>query len=425
MNIAIVIFYCIVCGLIIISIPFFKKSGISNQILISLFFIKIIVGIIYGLLMWWQQEKSGLPTDTWKYFEYSIDDTNLLIQDPKKFFNDLFVNQYGDNGFSTFWASSGSFWADFKNWVYIKIIAILNIITNKNYVANVVLINFLSFAGWVALFKLMHQHLQISKWLSIALVFFIPSTLFWNSGLHKDAFLCNSIFFSIYLFFKLLHKINKKTVFFLLIHVVIIFCFRFYSLVYLFTGFVTVYCIYQFKTSLRFLFVGFIAMFMGLILCSSFLSPSFSIPHIFLDKQQEFQKITSTSDFNIEPVSIQPLEFISQLPIALYHSMVMPTIKQVNKATYVFPAIESICCILSFTVLAMSMFIKRLKKHQTITQQYFIVFTFYFSVISFITLGFINVNLGSIIRYRSILFPCIFCSFFIISKQFYNKNRVI
>jgi hypothetical protein len=421
MSIAIVLLYSIVCGYAICNIPFFKKSNIPKPYLVSLFYIKIMAGIAYALLMKYQEQKSGLPTDTWKYFYYSIDDTNLLLSNPKKFFTDLFVNQYGNNGYHTFWASDGSFWADFRNWIYIKIIAIINVITNKNYVANLVVVNFLCFWGWVALYKILHSYLRLTMWASIILTFFIPSTLFWNSALHKDAFLFNSICLSIYLVFKSIDTRNIKPLLYLIFHITVIICFRFYSLIYLFTGLTAIYIMVYTKLSVKKMLGIGLVLFFVVIAISPLLPPGFSMPQIFLDKQSEFKKIEAASDFTPIAIETEPFAFIQQVPVALYNSICQPGINSIKQVSYVLPAIESLITLISFVLLIMGIFTKKISNRLQPFEKYFIVFTLFYCFINFIALGFININVGSIVRYKSILLPFVFSATYSILHKLFKS----
>ncbi len=421
MSIAIVICYCIICGYAISKINFFKQSGIATPHLISIFYIKILAGIAYALLMKYQEQKSGLPTDTWKYFYYSLDDTNVLLTNPKKFFTDLFVNQYGNNGYNTFWASEGSFWADFRNWIYIKIIALLNVITNKNYIANLVIVNFMCFWGWVALYNVLHKYLHVIYWLAIAFAFFIPSTLFWNSALHKDAFLFNSICVSVYLVFKTIVTKKYKPLVYLGFHIAVIACFRFYSLIYLFTGFTAVYAMAYIKLSLQKLLGLGLLLFVTIIFIAPLLPPGFSVPQIFYDKQIEFKKIESASDFTPIAIAIRPIAFIKQIPTALYNSICLPSIFSANKISYVLPAIESLLSTLCLLCTMVLVFIKKTYSKLQLFEKYFLGFTLFYCFANFITLGFINVNIGSVVRYKSILLPYLFSAAYLLCNKIFKN----
>src|ERR1700756_5362372 len=70
------IFFCF----LVTKISFFKKSWLNNYWLIGLFLLKIAAGCIYG---WLYSQPAYLQTsDTWRYFNLSIDETGKLLKDP-------------------------------------------------------------------------------------------------------------------------------------------------------------------------------------------------------------------------------------------------------------------------------------------------------------------------------------------------------
>jgi hypothetical protein len=405
MQITIAILYAIFFSWALTKIAFIKKAKIDNALLISIFYLKIIVGLVYAYLMYQQQIQSGLPTDTWKYFNYSLDETQTLLNNPNKFIHDLFENQYGNNGYTTFWASTGSFWADFKNWCFVKILALFNVVTYNNYAANLVIINFLSFFGWVAIYKTLTQILNFKKWPALLIVFLIPSTLFWNSGLHKDAFIFNSIGCIIWLVMQPLS--NNKKIPLLLLHLFIIFCFRYYTLIFLCIGLAGYYAYSFLKIKARQILLGYFSLVLILILASPWLHPALSIPQIFRQKQQEFLLLQANSDFKFSPVALQPLQFLAQAPKALGNMFATPNFNQLKGASTYISFIE-IFIILILSAISIIKFIYFKKYNSLLKPQIlFILFAVLFVFTAAFTIGYINVNIGSIARYRSILLPVI------------------
>src|SRR5207253_1683986 len=102
-----------------------------------------------------------------------------------------FTNGYEQTG--NLFLHSNSYWNDLKSNVIIKFLALCNVVTFKNYFADIVLFNFMFFFGPVALYRLVKQLFPINKQLLIVSVFLIPSFLFWCSGIHKDGIIFTCI----------------------------------------------------------------------------------------------------------------------------------------------------------------------------------------------------------------------------------------
>jgi hypothetical protein len=411
---------------LITKIKFFKASLLKPTTLVSLYFIKVGVGIAYAWAMLQQQTSSGLPTDTLKYFEYSIADTDLLFNNPKLFFSDLFVNQYGKDGFNTIWASTGSFWADFKNWIFIKALALLNVITNKNYLANLAIVNFICFYGWMALYKIATNVLNLNKTISLLIVFAIPSTLFWHSGLHKDAFIFNSVALAIYAIFNFWQ--TKAVKYFLLfgLHLLVLFLFRMYTLIFLLVGISVAYGVIKKQLRLSYALLGFGLFSLATIALASYLPDSLNVIKIFQLKQSEFLKIKAASDINPIEISNLPLAFILQTPLAFVNCWFPTSFINYKNLSSLFTSLESFIIYLCFVLTSINTLILRRKKPTVInkTQLGFIGLVIGFTLITSIVVGFINVNVGSIIRYKSLLYPYILMATYFTLNQFtFNKLK--
>src|SRR3954468_1917777 len=87
---------------------------------------------------------------------------------------------------SNLFLSHHSYWNSLKDMVMIKLMAVFNLLTGKRYFVNVILYNLLCFAGPVSFYRLMNETVLTQKRILIALIFLLPSALFWTSGIHKD-----------------------------------------------------------------------------------------------------------------------------------------------------------------------------------------------------------------------------------------------
>ena len=172
--------------------------------LTGLFSLKIIAGLVYA---WFYLRPAYYATsDTWRYFELSKAETDWLLKDPLAFLQDIFTNGYQQTG--NLFLQNNSYWNDLKSNIIIKFLALCNVVTFKNYFADIVFFNFIFFFGPVALYRLTKQLFPVDKFLLITSIFLIPSFLFWCSGIHKDGFIFACIALILFYFYKQI--LNRK-----------------------------------------------------------------------------------------------------------------------------------------------------------------------------------------------------------------------
>ncbi len=174
---------------IVTTFPFFKNSGLSRWQLALLFCIKVAAGIAYALF--YKLPKYFPGADTWRFYRLSLNETSWLKRDPTAFFADLFIYGYDKSG--GLFSGENSYWNDLKSNVLIKLMAVINVLTNSSYYTAIIFFNFLFFIGLIALFKFYKQLFPKRKFVIIAGIFLLPSTLFWCSGIHKDGLLLSAI----------------------------------------------------------------------------------------------------------------------------------------------------------------------------------------------------------------------------------------
>ena len=75
----------------------------------------------------------------------------------------------------------------------IKGLAILNLFSGKNYYTDVVLFDMLTFPGPLLLFKMLSEKFPLRSGMYFLLIFFIPSVIFWCSGIRAEALLLLSM----------------------------------------------------------------------------------------------------------------------------------------------------------------------------------------------------------------------------------------
>ncbi len=382
----------------ITKVNFFKKSGLSSKILITLFSAKVLVGFLYSYYF-------SLPSqienaDTWAYFLDSKIETDFLLQNPKAFFADLFTNHYATTG--DFFTSSHSFWSDLKATFFTKILAILNVLSNKNYYINLLFFNTFFMVGCVALYKLFNESFVIKKWTLIAAIFLTPSFLFWCSAIHKDGIVFSATAISLYIFCKILNnKISIKRVLILVVCLATIFALRNYYLLAIIPALFGWYLVAKFKLNSRLIFSIIVTICLSAFLFSTSTNFTNPIGNSIVTKHNEFLTLEGNTKFNTPLLEPNTKSIISYFPFALQSALFRPFPNNTISKTEFCIATENYFFII---ILVISLVFAIKKNNQTFSSP--IILTCF--TISFFLLLFIGYTVcfdAAIIRYRSVSFP--------------------
>ena len=123
------IFYFLLFTWILCNTGFIKKSGLSKWWIIGLFALKVFAGFAYG---WFYQQPAYYATsDSWHFFDLSKGETDWLLPEPLAYFKDIFMYGYERSG--NLFVGENSYWNDLKSNLPIKLLAVCNVFTLKNY----------------------------------------------------------------------------------------------------------------------------------------------------------------------------------------------------------------------------------------------------------------------------------------------------
>ncbi len=365
---------------------------------------------MYGLF--YAQPAYFTNSDTWHFFELSKGETDWLLRDPIAFVKDIFSYGYQQSG--NLFIGQNSYWNDLKSNIVIKLMAVCNVFTFKNYYANVVFFNFLFFFGPVAFYRLM-KGLIANKFILTISIFCIPSFLFWCSGAHKDGliFSCLGV-----LMYHINNFIRQKN-FFWRPFIICLFCFalmfalrNFMALFFLPALLVWVLCErYPYRK------IPVISLVYGFCLMVFFLSPYINkqtnLLQYIVEKQGEFKQLQGSSQIAVPDLQPQALSFIQFLPAAIDIAFFRPHINEMKNLSYL-PAIAETILLWVFALFCL---IKR--KKLPVEYASIIIFCFCFSVSVLLVAGYTNIFSGAIVRYRSLELPLLFVPLtsFLISKK--------
>ena len=361
---------------------------------VLLFLIKILAGVAYAQFYLLPSYYAG--SDTWRFYRLSLVETDWLKRDPVAFIKDLFTYGYAKSG--NLFSGENSYWNDLKSTVFIKTIAVMNVISFKSYYTNIILFNFLFLFGLVALLRIFIQVHPTRRYLFVAAIFLLPSTLFWCSGIHKDGLLLSATGLVIFYFDKALKtSFSLRGTVVIVACLLLIFAMRNYVLFALLPALFcwwyserkpsqsgTIYCVTY--------AIGIAMFFLVPVLL-----PSIDFPLFLAKKQNEFLQLHGTSAITSTPLRPSFSGYLSYLPIALDVTFLRPHFGEVKSLAYLPAVIEILLLIpLAFTSILFT-------KRKSLSPK--LLFFIFFSLSILMITGYTITFSGAIVRYRSFVLP--------------------
>lgn len=183
MQVLLPIIYSVLFCFIIYKSKFFDEALLSKKITISLFIFKIGIGILVS----WVYTYYYTENDFQKYFSDSNTLYTLLLNDSEHF---LEVVLNGDKQ-KELLSWTGSFqdvnYNDSRTVILLNVF--IRLFSGGAVLVHVIVFCFLSFLGTYALYKSFAKYLVADKKKFLILLFFIPTVLFWSSGIFKESIL--------------------------------------------------------------------------------------------------------------------------------------------------------------------------------------------------------------------------------------------
>jgi hypothetical protein len=390
------IFFC----WLVTRIKFFSKGGFSKTQVIILFLIKVMAGILYG---WTGVYYANLAQviDTWTYHYQGLDEMHLLQTHPVKFFTSL-VDNYHTESFVHFLSSKNSWWNDLKANFLIKLFAIFDLFSFGQYYINVIFYNFLTLFGPIALYRAYRDHYSVNRVGVLVGTFFLPSFLYWTSGLHKEGLIFTGLGLLVFAcYFALKDKrLTLQRVVLIALGLVLLLILRNFLIFPLLAAMVAWYIASRVKPAnvLRSFFIIYL-FFFALFFCSGLISPRIDLPNAVVVKQQEFTELKGgVSAIPVKTLQPTLISFLTNLPQAFTLSTLRPYPSDVHNTLSLAACIE--VYLLLFLFLFYLFYPITHRPYRPLP-----LFCIFFSSTVLLTIGYSVNILGAIVRYRSIVMP--------------------
>lgn len=412
MNWILFLLYLVLFSWLLTKIGFIKQSGLPKWMICCLFTLKVLAGIAY--FQFYSLPANKPTSDTWKFYNRSIEETDKLLHDPALFTKSLFTSKYKTTG--GLFSDQQSYWNDVKDDIMVKMMAVFNIFTNKHYYSNIIFFNFLFFFGLIAFYRLMRSFFPEKNYLLLASVFLIPSFLFWCSGIHKDGLIFSLLGMIFFCFHQLLQRKNLvRNLLFIILSFAFIFLLRSYIVLALFPCLIIGMLMHLFPNR-RYL-VATLSLTIGAILIFTlkYIHPKLDIPAYIVEKQSQFKQLQGGSAINTPDLQPGIQSFIATLPSALDVAFVRPHINE-NGISSKIAAIEIL-----FVWMILFYCLIRCRK---ISIPPIIITCWIFSFIVLIIIGYTVNFSGAVVRYRSLVLPFLLApavGFWLSQKQIIKK----
>jgi len=361
--------------------------------------------------------------DTISFFEKSVYISDIFWHNPVKYLKVVFLNSY-DQAF--LFAMHDQAYNIPRTIFFAKILSVLNLITNNNYWLNSIYLSLFSFAAsWKLVYEL--QKLNLGNSTAVVVSFlFVPSVVFWSSGVLKESMVLGSIYFLLALAIELSQNDIKNKHFKILclaIHLALLFHLKYYLFALILP--IVLSCILFLKIKRYKLWVRSMAYFVALgllvwLFTHIYYTLSFEYFMHELVAYHDQMWIYSIHETQKEFISISysyslvenPYSFVSAVPSATFYGLFSPLPFQAHYPIQLFAATENILLII-LTAWSLSVFLFKPKIH--ILKLNVLLYIF---ICAFI-FGITTPNWGTLSRYKIVYLPFFV---YIITSNLLNKE---
>jgi hypothetical protein len=399
---------------------FFQLEGISPNFVKAVFALKVVAGCILGFIYTYYYTETG---DTIKFFNDSFIIFNSFAEHPKDFFA-MFTGINGDSPdlFQYYnqmlaWNNKDVLFNDNKTLIRLNVL--FHFFSLSQYYVHVVFLNFLSFSGLVALFKVFQSYVKNKSTELFLGVMLLPSVLFWGSGLLKDGLLLFGMGLLLFNFNKIITGAGapKNILLFCALFVLLIFT-KLYTIICIFPGLIAWYWSRKDgakKIVLKFLCCYSVYLLVGFNIGA--INDKYDVSDIIYFKQKNFydfaHQAAAKSVIDIPIIEPNAWSLLFNSPGAVLRVLTRPSIFDSHAPLILLAAVEN------FVILAIIIFcFIKAKRNGNINLPIF-WFSVFFFLTMFALIGLITPVLGAIVRYKVPVLP--FLMFIMLAL--YNKPQ--
>lgn len=400
--------------------PFFRLSGLSFRFLSFAFLAKILAGFAYYLIYLYYVPYQG-TSDSIRFFEDSAYIYKAFRSNTSDYLS--MISGIGDDNpyFLKYYQNIPNWVREFNRGLFndnrtiIRFNAVLRLVSFGSFPVHIVITNFLSFTGLLALYRFFVKVSKDEKFDSLvpniifaSFLFYFPSVLFWGSGVSKEGL----SFFGLGMFLYFTRKFMVKqfkpyiNLALWLLSCYIMFFLKFYLLIFtlpLLTAFVWDSALLKPSSGWKYFII--LTPYLLILLNLHYIFPTYNPASIISGKQKDFYAIAVYSEK--DPLPIVPdlnsnnFSLVNAAVPAFLNTLAGPLIIK-NLSTFTLVGLlEDVFLI--FLVLLPFLVFKRPCENPNLFYFSFLIF-----ILIFILIGLITPLPGAIMRYRIMALPFLF-----------------
>lgn len=364
--------------------------------------LKCAAGILVGCLYFFYYKGGG---DTIHFFQQGQTLAEMARTNPLHYFRYLLDLE---------WVSTELIYADPRSLFFVKIVSLFSLATADSYWLISLYFSFIAFQGTWLLICTANRYLP-SSLSSFAYSFlFLPSLVFWSSGLIKDSIACAAIhIMTAYVIRFYYHaRLTYSEVMLALIAVYVGWYLKYYHVaIFLsvaFTLLMTVFIVRRFHISNRVIPIGiWFVLFFIAVASATLAHPNFNVNRIFeviKENHDAFILLSAPGDF-IDFGTLEPsfYSLFSKAPLAVFSALFRPFFWETTNALQFLLSIEN-AVLLLLTIWALA------RIRHTISADHLLVLSaLAYVLVLAVFLAFSAPNFGSLSRYRVAFLPYFVC----------------
>jgi hypothetical protein len=388
--------------LVLLSVFYFyrKFASKSKALFFLALMLKIGAAISVGLIYTYYYPQS---TDTWSYFNSACNLADLARTDLGDYLNFIFTNQHS--------SSDGHLlYVEDRTSLFVKFTSILCLAGGNSYWICAIYFSIISFfSSWYLYLQVCLWREPVSNAAAVSL-FFLPSVIFWGSGLIKETLALAGLYYLTSIFIRFVTNGKLVAIHFLiaLVALVVTWLFKYYwlavFLVVLVPSVVVILLLRQRPCTVGRSILIWIFFFLVTCVLGSFLHPNFYASRIFLvivENHDRYVQLSSSANL-IHFYKLTPdwLGMLTNSPWAVISGLYRPFFWEATSATSWLVAIENLF-IFIFTLGALMS-----KRNSSDWRTTFFILAY--SILLCALLALSTPNFGTLSRYRVGFLPFFF-----------------
>ncbi len=391
------------------------------------FFGAIMVGVVYQFYYNWG--------DTYSYFRDGRMIASFFLEDPMVTLRIIFssIENLSD---LLIYTDKLWYYGDTSEYVTTRIVAFLNLFTFNTYSATSLIFAGFAFSGSWAMYKTLHHaYPHIGKTLAY-FTLFIPSVVFWGSGIFKDTLTYGALMWLFYATYRLIQqkKFDLVTIIAAIISTLVIFNIKKY-IILCFLPAIAIWLLHRFSSSINNIVLKIITVpiVVIIILPSSYFAINLAFQddrRYALDNLARTAQVTAYdirywtgkdagSGYTLGELDGTWGSMLGLAPQAVNVSLFRPYLWEVSNPLMLLSAVESL--ILSY------LFLKLLFTQNFALRRSFddpvLTMMIVFAVVFAFAVGISTYNFGTLVRYKIPLMP-FFGAWLVILEQIRQKDKI-